>query len=72
MVQKVRFLLLFNTNMLVYYALLSFIRIKVYRVETMHMVRFQWNHGVSGIFNPSKYCGTYCMGLATLVGVIWC
>ena len=56
---------------LVYCTIVSFQRIKVYRVETMYMVRLNLNNGVSGIVNPSKYCGTYCAGLYTMVGVIW-
>ena len=46
-----------------YFGLLSYYVLskdKVYRVETMDMVRFLWNNGVSVKLNPSKYCGIYC------------
>ena len=33
----------------VYYPILSYQNIKVYRVETMDMGRSQWKNGVSGI-----------------------
>ena len=37
-------------------------RIKVYTVETMDMGRLRWNNGVSGKWNPIKYCGIYFTG----------
>ena len=52
-----------------YYILL---KDKFYGVETMDIVRFIWYNGVSVKCNSSKYHGTYCMGLDTLVGAIWC
>ena len=33
---------------LVYYPIISYQKIKVYRVETMDMGRSHWNNGVSG------------------------
>ena len=33
----------------VYYHIISFQKIKVYRVETMDMGRSHWNNGVSGM-----------------------
>ena len=36
------FLLLVNTNILVYFPLISFLSIKVYKVETTNMVIFHW------------------------------
>ena len=33
----------------VYYPIISYLRIKVYRAETMDMGRYHWNNGVSGI-----------------------
>ena len=35
---------------IVYYPIISYRKIKVYRVETMDMVRSQWNKGVIGTF----------------------
>ena len=32
----------------VYYPIISYLRIKVYRVESMDMGRSHWNNGVSG------------------------
>ena len=56
------FVLLGNNHILVYYHIIPYQRIKVYRVETMDMEIFRWNNGVSGKCNPSKYCGIYCTG----------
>ena len=53
--------LLGKDHILVYYYIISYQRINVYRVETMDMGIFQCNNGVSGKYNPSKYCGIYCM-----------
>ena len=41
--------------------IISYQKIKVYRIETIGLGGFRWNHGVSGKFNPSNYCGIYCM-----------
>ena len=46
----------------VYYPIISYQRIKVYRVETIDMVRYLWKNGVSGKCNLIKYCGVYCLG----------
>ena len=35
---------------IVYYPIIYYRKIKVYRVETMDMVRSQWNKGVIGTF----------------------
>ena len=35
---------------IVYYPIISYRRIKVYRVETMDMGRSHWNNGVTGTF----------------------
>ena len=48
-VRKGYFVLLGNTNVLVYYPPVYLQRINVYRVKTMDMVRFRWNNSVSGI-----------------------
>ena len=37
-------------NNIVYYLIMSYLRIKVYRVETMDMGRSYWNTGVIGTF----------------------
>ena len=60
--KKGYFGLLGNDNILVYYYIISCQRIEVYRVETMDMRRLNWNNGVSGKYNPSKYGGIYCTG----------
>ena len=62
MVQKGVFGLLSNAHVLVYYPIISYQRIEVYRVETIYMRRLRWNNGVRGILNPSKYGGIYCTG----------
>ena len=54
--------LLGNNHILVYYPIISYQRIKVYRVETIYMVRLLWNNDVSGKYNPSRYGGIYCTG----------
>ena len=46
----------------VYYFIISYLRIKVYRVETMDVGRFCCNNGVSVKYNPSKYGAIYCTG----------
>ena len=40
----------------VYYPIVSYQRIKVYRVETMDMGRSHWNNGVSGKMLLEKWC----------------
>ena len=35
---------------IVYYPIISYQKIKVYRVETMDMGRSQWNKGIIGVF----------------------
>ena len=47
---------------LVCYPIISYQRIKVYRVETMDMGRFHWNNRDRLKLNPSNECGTYCTG----------
>ena len=42
------------------YPIISYLRIKVYRVEKMDTGIFRWDNGVSGKFNNSKYGGIYC------------
>ena len=54
MVQKGYVGILGNTHILVYYFIIYFQRIKAYRVETMYIVRFHCNNGVSGKFNLCK------------------
>ena len=46
---------------IVYYPIISYRKIKVYRVESMDMGRSQWNNGVIGNFSHiHKYGSTYC------------
>ena len=40
----------------VYYPIISYLKIKVYRVETMDMGRSQWNNGVSGTILLEQWC----------------
>ena len=55
----------------VYYPVISYRKIKVYRVETVDMGRSYWNNYVSGTILPEQWCqqnyGTYCMRYDTLV-----
>ena len=46
--EKGYFGLLVNDHILVYYPIISYQSIKVYKVETMYMGIFLWNNGVSG------------------------
>ena len=40
----------------VYYPIISYRKIKVYRVEIMDMGGSQWNNGVSGTILLEKWC----------------
>ena len=40
---------------LVYFTIMSYQRIKVYRVEKKDFGRFRWNNDVSQKYNPRKY-----------------
>ena len=55
----------------VYYPIISYRKIKVYRVETIDMGRSHWNNGVSGMILLEQWCqwnyGTYCTRYDTLV-----
>ena len=48
MVQKGIFWTIGEHSYFVYYPIISYQRMKVYRVERMDMRRFCWNNGVSG------------------------
>ena len=48
MVQNGIFCTIGEQSYFVYYPIISYQRIKVYRVETMDMGRSHWNNGVSG------------------------
>ena len=41
---------------IVYYPIISYRKIKVYRVETMDMGRYHWNNGVSGTIPLEQWC----------------
>ena len=45
--EKGYFGILGNDHILVHYPIISYQRIKVYKVETIDMGRFHWNNGVS-------------------------
>ena len=53
MFQKEIFLTIGEHLYFVYYPIISYLRIKVYRVETIDMERFRWNKGVSRKYNIS-------------------
>ena len=56
---------------IVYYPIISYRMIKVYRVESMDMGRSQWNNNVIGTFSHiHKYGSTYCKRYVTLVGFL--
>ena len=40
----------------VYYPIISYRKIKVYRVESMDMGRSHWNNGVSGTILLEQWC----------------
>ena len=48
MVQNGIFWTIGEQTYFVYYPIISYRKIKVYRVETMDMGRYHWNNGVSG------------------------
>ena len=54
--------LLGKAHILVYYNIISYQRIEVYRVETMDMGGLFWNNDVGRKRNPNKYGSTYCTG----------
>ena len=49
MVQNGIFWTIGEQSYFVYYPIISYGKIKVYRVETMNMGRSHWNNGVSGM-----------------------
>ena len=51
-----------GTLKFVYYPIIFYQRMKVYRVETKGLGIFRWINGVSGKYNPRKYYITYCAG----------
>ena len=50
MVRNIIFWTIGEQSYIVYYPIISYRRIKVYRVETMDMGRHHWNNGVIGMF----------------------
>ena len=54
MVQNGIFWTIGEQSYIVYYPIISYRKIKVYRVETMDMGRSQWNNGVVGTFLISR------------------
>ena len=61
MVQKRIFWTIGEQTYFVYYPIISYQKIKVYRAETMDMGRSHWNNGVIGTFSHiHKYVRTYC------------
>ena len=72
MVQKEIFWTIAEHLYFVYDTIISYQRIKLYRIETMDIGRFRWNNGVSGKCNPGKYCGIIVQDENPLVRVIQC
>ena len=60
MVQNGIFWTIGEQTYFVYYPIISYRKIKLYRVESMDMGRSHWDNGVSGKCNRGKYYGTYC------------
>ena len=56
MVQKGVFWTIGEHSYFVYYPIISYLRIKVYRFETMDTGRFLYYNDVSGKYNTNKYC----------------
>ena len=54
----------------IFYPIISYQRIKVYRVKIMDIGRLFWNNGVSGKCKASMYCGIIVRDENPLVGVI--
>ena len=50
MVQNGTFFTIGEQSDFVYYPIISYRKIKVYRVETMDIVRYHWNNGCFGTF----------------------
>ena len=50
MVQNGIFWTIGEQSYFVYYPIISYLKIKVYRVETMDMGRYLWENGVIGTF----------------------
>ena len=50
MVRNVIFWTIGKQSYIFYYPIISYEKIKVYRVETMDMGRSHWNNGVIGMF----------------------
>ena len=50
MVRNIIFWTIGEQLYIVYYPIISYLKIKVYRIETMDMGRSHWNSGVSGTF----------------------
>ena len=53
MVQNGIFWTIGEKSYIVYYPIISYRKIKVYRIETMDMGRSHWNNGVTGTFPVS-------------------
>ena len=70
--ERVYFGILGNTHIFVYYPLTFSWRINFWRVVTVDNKSWELVniYGFSGIIIPSKYRGTYCKGLGTLVGLL--
>ena len=56
MVRKRIFWTIWEQTYFVYYPIISYQNIKVYRVETIDMGRSHWNNGVSGMILLKQWC----------------
>ena len=50
MVQNGVFWTIGEQSYIIYYPIISYRKIKVYKVETMDVLRYHWNNGVIGTF----------------------
>ena len=69
-VQKGIFLIIGEHIYFVYYPIISYRKIKVYRVETMDMGRYHWNNGVSGTILMEQWCQRNAIVVSTMVLIV--
>ena len=71
MVQNRIFWTIEEQKYFVYYPIISYRKIKVYRVETIDVGRYHWNNDVGGTTLLEQWCqwnyGTYCTRCDILV-----
>ena len=74
MVRKGMFWTIGEQKQFVYYPIISYQKIKVYRVETINLGTSHLNNGISGMILLEQWCqwnyGTYCMRYDILVRLL--